>query len=235
MRDHTSYSELSTLAGCEQRWWYRYVEDREDQPSDAMKLGTSMHEFADAFWCWDPLVIPPEAEWLAERYMQHYADQRNSVKVIESEMNLEWPLGATKLVGHIDGLYKIDGKQWLVERKTMRDWRRLDSLDVDLQVSLYCWLARKNGIEFEGVVYDAIRTYAWKRDEHPTSDSFQWLYLDRTDEQIDRAAQWALNLSARAHELASGELVPVRNLAAHVCGMCPYKVACWDEMAWGAA
>lgn len=234
MRDYTSYSELSTLAGCEQRWYYRYVDELEDQPSAAMKLGTSMHEFADAFWRGE--VFKPEFSWLEQRYIDHYFEQRTHVKVIKSELELEALLpDDTKLVGHIDGYYEIDGKLYLVERKTMKDWRRLDSLDVDLQISLYCWLARENDIPFDGVVYDAIRTYEWKRDAHPTSDSFQWLYLDRTAAQIDRAARWAMDVLDRRYALTadnSAEL-PIRNLAAHVCGLCPYKEQCWDEMAWG--
>lgn len=192
MPARTSYTELSTLAECEQKWHYKYggPEYVRTAPSEAMLKGTLAHIGATAFWrggTWmhaisayaadsenlvDPDVFDAvigDVEWLMGRYARHYGPLSHNVEVIAVEMKLGAKVPGTKfsIYGYVDELWKVNGKLWLVERKTMKDWSRLDLVPVSPQETLYYWLAEQNGLEPYGLVFDALRTYRWAL-EKPT-------------------------------------------------------------------
>lgn len=193
-RAQTSFSELSCLAGCEERWHLRYVDKVPDPPGWAQMKGTLLHAGAAAFWQGEDVYAVVDAEhetlfpatdggqmtddgermyadvvWLLERYVKHYAADRESVKVVATELELRAKLPGTTVtvLAYIDQLWEIHGKLWLVERKSMGKWDRLDILSVDPQLTLYDWMLRENGYEPHGICFDAIKTYRWKP-EKPT-------------------------------------------------------------------
>lgn len=185
--DRTSYSEAALLAHCEKAWTYRYLgERRAFEPSVAMQRGTFVHDVVATWWD-DPTrgmasivnkwgeegqQLPDDGEWVALRYEERYDETRQAgdLRVIGNELKLVVRVPGTQvdLVLYIDQLV-LDraGQMWIVERKTMKDWRRLDSIDVDQQVSLYVWAFRQAGVPVVGAIYDAIRTYRWQP-EKPT-------------------------------------------------------------------
>lgn len=184
--DNTSFTELSTLAQCEQRWWYRFPAGGDSEPSMQMLKGTIIHEGAAAFWsCPDSDVVykamvaaglhdlepqdRSDTEWLMWRYCDFYAPMVDRVRVIEHEMELKAKLPGTNITvwGHLDGVYEIDGKLFVVERKTYGRRDRLDLLDIDPQITLYDWLAKANGISVYGILFDGIYTRRWAL-EKPT-------------------------------------------------------------------
>jgi hypothetical protein len=190
MRDlrRTSFTELSTLADCEQKWWLRYGEHRDSGQTVAMRRGSDIHECVSDWW-WEPDrpmddVIADhdwsgvEAEdvdttiWLLRRYEQAHTHLRAeaNLKIVGREVKFSQVLPSTgvEVVAYIDEL-ALDGEGglWIVERKTMRDWRRLNRLHVDPQLTLYVWVVRESGLPVRGVIFDAIRTYRWQP-EKPT-------------------------------------------------------------------
>lgn len=217
-----SYSEARTLGHCEEQWRLQYREHEDREPSDKMLLGTLLHVGAAAFWqdvCVDAAVdrelyggedfvgrevpdwVGADADWLMDRYMLWYADMRSDVKAAHSELELTATLPGTKVkvMGHVDEMWEVDGKLWLVERKSYGSRDRLDLLPVDPQISAYCWLARENGLDVYGVVFDGIYTYHWKP-EKPTqkqmiedADGEPWLTDERyQDMPAGKAKQaWA--------------------------------------------
>lgn len=187
----TSYTELSLLADCEKKWEYRYVNRVRSDQSVAQARGSAIHE-AVARW-WDDPTLPmavinpwPEGrpedpeevalvEWLLKRYEEHHGPGRRagSLRMIGHELYFEHPVPGTNVMlrAYVDGLgLDADGQMWLVERKTMKDWQRLDLLEVDQQISLYIWLAQVIGLPVKGVIFDAIRTFRWKLEKPTLAD-----------------------------------------------------------------
>lgn len=174
------------------------------------------------------------AKWVMERYEEHYASAQDRLKVVGAELYAEALMPGTKTLigGYFDQLVMDeDGDFWLVERKSMKDWKRLDLVTVDPQLTLYAWLLREIGVPIKGIFFDAIRTYRWKRDFHPTTDSFQWLPLVREDVQIDAALEDAKAGIQRRAMLRAG-LPPMRNVTKD-CGWCDFQPECFEQMSFG--
>lgn len=312
MAAKTSYTELSTLAECEQKWSYKYggPEYVRTAATEAMLKGTLSHVGATAFWKGTPwteaiaaYVVDPEnavdqstysavigdVEWLMARYQRHYAPLSRNVEVIHVEKKLSAKVPGTKfsIYGYVDEMWRVNGKLWLVERKTMKDWSRLDLVPVSPQETLYYWLAIQNGLEPYGLVFDALRTYRWalekptqkqlieeaplnpetgaapweepafvmqhtmqdqtpaKRklewaraavERHPgvekkaDSESFEQLWLDRNQDQIDAALRWARSIMRRRNAIKHGS-IPIRNVGPF-CKTCAFKDECFDGLAF---
>lgn len=279
MRDLTSYSELSTLASCEMKWAYRYKEHEASEQTMPMAKGSAIHELVGTWWTGDEemlafklnaILSAPESvefandlEWLFHRYTQHYGAARNggALRVVATELKLLAPLPGTdvEVVTYVDQIVQLRNRGlWAVERKSMKDWRRLNTLDVDPQVSIELWQLRNAGWPVQGLMYDAIRTYRWQPEkptqkwlmehegltrvqakeqidnhpgfERPIEDSFQLLYLDRHDAHIRAALEDARSAVRRRALLGAGE-VPIRNIGMN-CDMCPFKEKCWEGLAF---
>ena len=181
-----SFSELDTLATCEQRWRYRFPLGYEQEPSSAMTRGTGLHEITGTWWETGEVRTAAEVsnteqlnytdeeaelvDWIIARYIRHYANWRPRVKVLGTELEFSAPNALAEgitVVGHIDQVWEMDDLIIIREAKSMADWRRLDLVDVTTQESLYGWGARQLGIEWDSILFDAIRTYRWKP-EKPT-------------------------------------------------------------------
>lgn len=249
------FSSLQNLAGCQWRWYYRYVLGGPDKPGPAAQLGTLLGDLTALFWegnDWrsflketereillslatgaveDAFASLPEwvgrAEWLMERYEEHYGAERDSVKVLGTEVffNLRLPGRYGYLVGAIDQLWEIDGRVWVREGKTFSDFSKLDQHERSHQTTFYLWAARQLGYDPWGILLDGIRTFKWKRDVHPAADSFERRWLDRGDEHVANAIREADIGLQLARELIAGRLRPLRNIS-DACGWCPYRNEC---------
>jgi hypothetical protein len=198
MRDLVSYTELSTLAKCEQMWAYRYrdkVAEPDERPVYFQK-GTELHELIHAWWIggdaqqraeasferrslaafeeFDDRLITmfDDVKWIYDRYTMRYGAMRarGELRVVETELKVVNPIphSGVAAVTYVDQLVWLKDKGlYAVERKSMADWQRLDTLDVDPQVGIVLWQLRQDGWPVQGVLYDAIRTYRWKP-EKPT-------------------------------------------------------------------
>lgn len=223
-----------------------------------MKMGTLLGEACQEFYAgrpWEAVCLRwlnewkaenPDAEfapefveracWLMERYAAYYADDRKDVVQVGAEIpfRLRLPGRYGWLVGRIDEVWRINGRIWIVERKTGNDFRKLDSglFMWDPQTSLYYWAAQQLGYEPWGIVIDFLRTYRWKRDEHPPEDSFRREYFDRNTEHLDAAIKEASKGLTLAKHLIGGTLLPLRNLGEH-CSWCECRNACVTDLAFG--
>lgn len=254
--DRTSHSELSKLAMCEKQWAYRYLDHAPiEEGADMTKrnLGTAIGRAANAFWqdqSYEFAINTMERDegllsndnanlalWLMNRYHKVHAPARDAgtIRMVGFEIKLTGTIPGTRieLLAYLDNL-ALDpkGDLWLVERKTMRDWRRLNGIAVDPQVSRYVWLARSLGLPVRGVLYDAIRTYYWKRDEakHPANESFRTLWLDRTEEEGEEAVKEMQATLKRRAVLLLGDR-PIRNIGQH-CDWCDHQEDCWNTLSF---
>lgn len=249
------FSSLSNLASCQWRWYARYVLGMEDRPGSVALLGTLLGELCSTWWegnAWEPLLKVrleewraenPEAgfqpawmekaHWLMERYVAHYGPERDSgsVKVLASELffKLRLPNRYGYLVGAIDQLWEIDGHVYVVERKSMADWSRIERHSISHQTTFYYWAAQQLGYEPWGIILDCIRTYQWKRDYHPPTDSFERRWLDRGDEHLRNAIIEAGKGLTLAKALVNGSLEPLRNFD-DACSWCAYRNECLADL-----
>lgn len=241
--DSLSYSEAATLAGCEAKWNFSYVGERpESAKSAAMARGTEMHNLVQHWWPTGE-ILPTEDEtaaWLMERYARHYAadQQYQMVELLEVERPFAVPLGEPwdgHLFGFFDGSARVQGivpheGLWLYEIKTMGQWERLKQLPVDLQVSLYIYAARASGLPVRGVLFDAIRTQRWSRGpERPTSESFERVWIERTQEELDAAVEQMYSALALRDGLTGRRpRTPLKNVG-QGCSWCQHRSACFGQ------
>lgn len=238
--DSLSYSEAATLAGCERKWHYSYVGEREEQTkSAALARGTEMHRLTQHWWMTGE-VLPTEDEtsaWLLDRYVRHYAADYASgyVEMLQVEMPFALRLDAPwdgHVFGFIDGLARVNlpGREglWLDEKKTMANWERLNQLPVDMQVSLYIVAARAAGYPVRGVIFDAIRTQRWVRGpERPLEESFERVWVERTQSELDEAMEQLYSALALRDGLTGRRpRTPLRNVGKG-CSWCFFKAQCF--------
>lgn len=252
-----SYSSMGMLTACERKWAFRYRDQAPDSPSSAMQLGSTFHTLAGAWWQggdWEATAkllgemwirANPEAErmpkwfddavWLFERYIQVYGHERPDVEVVATELEFKVRLPGKYgwLVGKIDNLWRIDGKLWVTERKTMGDWDRMEAYCWDPQVTLYFWVAQQLGYEPWGICLDAARTYRWVEKnlhKYPPEVSFQRRWLDRNDTHLKVAMDDMTAALVRQRQLLKGDR-PIRNVSRD-CGWCSFREPCMNELAF---
>lgn len=202
-RNLTSHTELSKLAQCEMSWHLRYNEGIKGEQSEQAWLGTLVHLGAAAFWRgddWrvelckaiaeegaDPALIDltyfdegpvASAYWLLQRYERHYADERQDVEVVAQELDLRATIPGTKQVHQaiVDELWRVRGRLWLVERKTYGRDTQVRLAEFSPQLTNNLWVAKANGYDVHGIVFDGIYTYRWKP-EKPTQAAMMEMLL----------------------------------------------------------
>jgi hypothetical protein len=241
------------------KWWFRYAKNRENDSSPAMTKGTLWHAFWDEWWItpggadhvdWGKVIghiedgqdkiteqIASDVMWMAQRYdaWRPGGFEATDWRVVDQEVELEAELTPGMLLqGRLDDirLHVPTNTLYVGECKTMADWRRLDILEVDPQLSNYVNLARRNGFDVAGVFYDAARTYRWKRDEHkhPPSDSFREMTYLRDGPQIKMSEWEVANQIQRKQDLLNLRRGPIRNIGANTCSFCSYRDECYEDL-----
>lgn len=251
-------SSLNALTTCEQQWAYRYLNEGEGEGSKALWMGTAFHLLCQHYrgngdpaaaveWMVSQRKADPafsdredealaDATWLFERYVTHYGDERDKYQWQKFEAPFRYRLPGRHIwvQGTIDELaLDHDGKLWVVERKTMADWSRLDYLINDPQVTIYFWAAKAMGLDPYGVLYDAARNYRWAEKnihKYPPEVSFERRYLDRNQDHLDVMIQAVAEGGQRMLDLTKGRK-PLLSIGMH-CSWCPFKQPCLDDLAF---
>lgn len=260
MTDELHFSEMSCLATCEQKWSYTYGLDQDEEEQETSRplvLGSLLHAGATEWWDtpggWDHVdqgkvlshladdaraglteEIATDFHWLMQRYDEVYQPTHDEWEVVADEIELDGIIAGVPIGGRADRivLHLPTERLYLMETKSMKDWRRLDILTVDPQITHYWTLARQNGYEVDGILYDAIKTYRWKTGKHPASESFQRLFLDRNEEHAMAAGDQVRAVSDRRKQLAIGDAVPIRNISQMTCSWCWKRERCWEDLAF---
>lgn len=117
----------------------------------------------------DEMHVEAKAYWLMQRYARHYESMLASVKVVAQQLDVRAKIPGTAQVHQaiIDDIWEVNGRYWMVERKTYGRNDRVDMVEVDPQLTNNLWVARANGYDCVGIVFDGIYTYRWKT-EKPT-------------------------------------------------------------------
>ncbi len=167
---------------------------------------------------------------LVERYVTDYAPTANIGWDFHStERYLKIPLvtpggNEYNLEGYIDGLVNLNGKTWLLERKTYGGsqwaWKPTQIL-MDSQTPLYCAALRSQGVEVYGIIFDLINTYEYKKP--PDLDKlFQREKSYRTPGELDSI----LYQTGLAVDEILAHKGPYRKSLQRDCDFCPFQEPC---------
>lgn len=225
--DAISFSEIGTLARCEQAWTYSYTGEREkSQPSKAMALGTEIHALVQAWNMGQDASSENEtAMWLARRYAEHYKD--DGVRCVDTEVPVlaKLPTGPY-FFGFADMLLVYKRELWLGEIKSTQTLSNADYLERTLQTRLYVWALRQMGVPVVGAMLDVIRSYKPVRKELLLSESFDRRWNRYTDPQLMPAVAEAMAAVQVRRQLKDHERAALKNLGS-ACGWCSSQAVCW--------
>lgn len=228
--DAISFSEIGTLARCEQAWMYAYNTERESTPaSKAMALGTDTHALWGAWHIGQDATSENEtALWLMSRYAEFYA--KDGVRMIDVEVPVVAKLPAGPyFFGFVDGLATYKRQLWAVELKTTQTLSNADYLERTLQTRLYVWALRQMGVPVVGAMLDVIRSYRPVRKELALAESFDRRWTKYTDAQLMPAVAEAMAAVQVRNDLTGmGDRVrvPLKNIGS-ACSWCSSQAACF--------
>lgn len=215
-------------------WWGReLVEERGIADRVVHSVSSELREaYPDHEQQIDELVT--KLVWLALRYVDHYGiEPPADWNVLDVEHTFDRvALGGALLRGRIDALVEIDGDLWVVEDKTYSSRQRLDLVNVSWQETIYAMAAEKiYRRPVFGVLFNGAYTYRWKKDDRPTEESFDRVFLDRSAAQRVQAIEQLQAFLYRRSELNGGRTA-LANLGP-LCNGCGYKQRCFSELKLG--
>lgn len=248
--DSVSYSEINTIAKCENAWALTYGNPlRERTPSSAaQQRGTEVHRLVQHLVRTGEL-LPSEddlAAWLVDRYASFYGpdlETRFHVAGVEVPLLARLPYGGPKVRGAVmagpyffgfaDG-YAYVGKDgyegaWLWEIKSAKDFSGMRQLEQSSQLPLYVWAARKMGLPVKGVLLDVLRTFKPVKKELAPWESFERRWLTFTDAELGLAVQQAQS-AITVRRAIDPVLGPRRNALRAIgpsCSWCPAIADCF--------
>lgn len=106
-----------------------------------------------------------ETTWLIHSilkgYVEYYEDAEGDWEIlgVEQPISYKVPGTAITLKGTVDLIIKWRGRIWIVDHKFLKNLEAnlKQRLELDDQMTSYLWLARNNGINAAGCVYNVIR------------------------------------------------------------------------------
>ena len=241
VRDTISFSEMSTLLRCTQRWQYAYGEDLESaKPPLYLNKGKLLHVVL-AYWLkeysieesWDlaredlskeGLTLPDDIlqlRSLIEAFTQKYPLMDDDTEVVDVEREFTVDLGlpnGVKLHGFIDAVVRQGDQLFVVEHKTAsRAWSNTQ-FDFHYQMPLYILAAQ----ELYGDVGQAQGLYNFFYPKR-----FEQTFTSYTSQQLDMV--WHQLASAvRIRQALTAETTTRQ--AHWGCNDCWYREICLAEL-----
>jgi RecB family exonuclease len=183
-------SMLKTFRRCPRQFYYKYVQRLKPkvEKSRPLKMGTWMHYLLEEYYAgrdWkakhEELTkqfrelfdeeqeslgdLPTDCKQLMLSYLWHYGankdDPHHGWDVGATEFTIETPLvGNAILRGKVDMAVHDRFGLWLVDHKNMKTFPDFSFRLLDTQSALYLWVARQEGIEAQGFIWNYLRTKA---------------------------------------------------------------------------
>lgn len=168
-----SNTRLSMYKRCRLKYYWNYVDKQPQKEGPALRRGRAAHK-ALAVWyeggtfeqsitaAWDDFAPhSPEMETkmqeldlILTRYLR-WAKANDRWKVLEVETSIEAKWKRKRFMGIFDLVVDLRGKKFIVDHKFQRS-HAFSHLEVDSQVSHYLSLARLNGMDVQGVIYNIV-------------------------------------------------------------------------------
>jgi len=234
VRDNTfkiSYSRINTFLFCPEKYRLIYIENKYIPLNAGISFGNSIHKTLDHFYknslnscealidslnlCWESsgYETPQEvyvnylrANEILKDYWRTYGQYR--AKNILTEKSFQTEIGEYPFIGIIDRIDENeDGTRELVDYKTHKEIWDQESVDNDLQLSLYCFACKKA----LGFIPEKIAIYFLSHNKK--------IYTARNDDKISRAIDLSLDT---AKKINNNEFIPDTSK----CGFCDFKKMC---------
>lgn len=171
--------------------------------------------------------------WIYGGYVEQYAeDEEWKVMAVESRLKMWLPAPGggrsnVLLEGVIDLIVEWQGGLWIVDHKTCQNLPSGRELDLDDQMAVYVYLARRAGLEVEGAVYNACRHQRNKSKPQALEDRFKREYTIRTDYELETCVDEVRRLVQEGWRVSRGDVLPPRSPNPDTCKWrCPYTEAC---------
>jgi hypothetical protein len=141
----------------------------------------------------------------------------------EVEFNLALP-GGNILNGFIDGILTLNGRNWLLENKFMKQ-ASIKHVDLDAQVSIYMLAAYALGYNPVGTLYNVVRM-----SDGPTAEKEPVLraYVYRNAEGLRTIQKEILEQMEEMEEFHQGKLRVFRNPTKDCSWDCQFYKVCLD-------
>lgn len=202
-----SNTRLSMFKRCRLKYHWNYVEKQEQKGSNALRRGSAAHAAMAAFYrgkspkeaiahAWEEyqpnspksLEAMQDLDFLLNRYFE-WSFRNDYWQVLAVEETVEVSYGSHKLMGIWDLLVKKAGHLYIVDHKFQKS-HSFSHLEVDSQVTHYLALARLQGLNVTGLIYNIINLETGNTKEialrkiTSRSDQFIHAYLRGLDAQI---------------------------------------------------
>jgi hypothetical protein len=105
--------------------------------------------------------LPAECSRIFRSYLQHYKDQDQGLRIVDSEIDetIELPNGDTFQFIIDLMVEEADGGIWIWDHKTVKSFMPADFMLIDAQLARYFWAAQKKfGITVRGVLFNELIT-----------------------------------------------------------------------------
>lgn len=201
-----SISQISAYRGCKRGWAYRYVERLESRaPQRPLYIGSTLHKLLEirangGNWSeYLETTVRKKFEAMPETYrlnlgedfvevvdkiMRQYdwAYANEKIKYLATEVKIDTKIkGRKRFVGVVDAICEIDGDQYIMEHKTFKTQKMsTDQTWLNQQTCLYIRVLNQQGWNIKGVIWDMIKTTAYKPPKRLKSGAFGKQYSDQT-------------------------------------------------------
>jgi hypothetical protein len=174
-----SHTKMAAWRRCKLRYKWQYLDKYQTPPSSGQIKGSVGHSglaewyrsgsrtsaikvaSAKLFEYERTLNLDLGEDWellelVLDRYMEWSEENDDFSAVLGIEEKFVLDVMDFKLKGFIDGIVTMNGVNWLLEHKFMAQ-ARTKHLELDPQVSIYLYAARKLGFDPRGVLYNVVR------------------------------------------------------------------------------
>jgi hypothetical protein len=176
-----SHTSMADYRRCKVRFYWKYMKNYDPLPSEGLRRGSIGHAAlaewyrskdrekaiqiaSDKLFEFENILSADlSSEWdLISIILDRYFDwslKNDRFKCLEIEKKYSFELDGLPAVFIIDGIVEDMGNLWVLEHKFVKK-AYLSHIDLDMQLSIYIYAARKLGYPVTGAIYNVIRVGA---------------------------------------------------------------------------
>lgn len=201
-----SISQINSYRGCRREWFYKYRERLESKaPQRPLYIGSTLHKLLEirangGNWSEHlETVVRKKFEEMPETYRLNLGEDfietldkimrqydwvygEEKIKYLATEVKIDARIkGRKRFVGVVDAICEIDGDQYIMEHKTFKTQKMsADQTWLNQQTCLYMRVLNQQGWNIKGVIWDMIKTTAYKPPKKLKNGDFGKQYSEQT-------------------------------------------------------
>lgn len=201
-----SISQISCFRGCKQKWVYQYRDKLYPRaPQRPLYMGSTLHKLLEIRangGSWQEYLnteVKAEFDKMPQTYQSILGEDfieccdkimrqydwtwgNENIKYLATEVKIEAKIkGMKRFVGVVDAICEIDGVQYIMEHKTFKTTKMsMEQTWLNQQTCLYIKRLNEMGYNIQGVIWDMLKTSAYKPPRVLKDGSFGKQYSDQT-------------------------------------------------------